>query len=548
MELTARNAEGRWLASDLVRHIVSPVKTPYTCELVVPDDANDVTVGGRLSGGGCAWFRNFELAIVDGSDAHAVDLTNTDFSQDLEAWVVAARGSTVTAENGELRVEQDTEQVDRLFDALPDLGEATEESIGAGLIARVPLALSTDDASRTGSPAHLAGLQAALAETSTKNDEDPAVRAAAVVVTWNVFQHFYPYFDVVPLDWTERLSDAFEDALEKPAEHELADVLTRVLVPLSDAHLHVIPPRSAGIRALPLRMRRLEDQVVVITSVHGDVRMGDQVLAIDEVPIDVAFERELAKISGSPWWRQSTAALMLSYGPSLSTAKLDLLRDGQRITAHVLRERRDVPPRLAAEPIERLDDGVFVIDLDRAPMSAITDQINEIAAAPGVVFDARGYPNSNDDVLKHLLDAPDEAGAWMNVAHVLRPDHRDVAGWTNYGWNLQPAEPRIRGKVAYLIGPDAVSYAESCMSIVEHYRLGEIVGEPTAGTNGNTAFFGAPGDLTVTFTGMQVVKLDGSQHHLVGIQPTVPVSPTVAGVRAGRDEVLERALEIVRST
>jgi len=31
----------------------------------------------------------------------------------------------------------------------------------------------------------------------------------------------------------------------------------------------------------------------------------------------------------------------------------------------------------------------------------------------------------------------------------------------------------------------------------------------------------------------------------VGIHPTVPVSPTIAGVRAGRDEQLERAIEIV---
>jgi hypothetical protein len=44
---------------------------------------------------------------------------------------------------------------------------------------------------------------------------------------------------------------------------------------------------------------------------------------------------------------------------------------------------------------------------------------------------------------------------------------------------------------------------------------------------------------------MRVIKHDNSQHHLIGIQPTVPVSPTVAGVRAGRDEQLEAALELI---
>jgi C-terminal processing protease CtpA/Prc len=44
---------------------------------------------------------------------------------------------------------------------------------------------------------------------------------------------------------------------------------------------------------------------------------------------------------------------------------------------------------------------------------------------------------------------------------------------------------------------------------------------------------------------MRVTKRDGSPHHGVGIRPTVPVAPTLRGVKEGRDEVLERALLIV---
>jgi C-terminal processing protease CtpA/Prc len=54
-----------------------------------------------------------------------------------------------------------------------------------------------------------------------------------------------------------------------------------------------------------------------------------------------------------------------------------------------------------------------------------------------------------------------------------------------------------------------------------------------------------PGGYAVRFTGMKVLKHDGSRHHGVGIHPTVPVSPTITGVRAGRDEQLEKAIEIV---
>jgi len=98
----------------------------------------------------------------------------------------------------------------------------------------------------------------------------------------------------------------------------------------------------------------------------------------------------------------------------------------------------------------------------------------------------------------------------------------------------------------FLTDGRAISYAESCMGIVEHYRLGEIVGGPTAGTNGNVNPLVLPGGYTLAWTGMKVLKHDGSQHHGIGILPTVPVSRTRAGVAAGRDELLERALELLK--
>ncbi|MEL7149038.1 MAG: S41 family peptidase, partial [Bacteroidota bacterium] len=76
--------------------------------------------------------------------------------------------------------------------------------------------------------------------------------------------------------------------------------------------------------------------------------------------------------------------------------------------------------------------------------------------------------------------------------------------------------------------------------------LATIVGETTAGTNGNVNPFNLPGAINVRWTGMHVVKHDGSQLHGIGIQPDVNVSPTIEGIKAGRDEVLEKALELAR--
>jgi C-terminal processing protease CtpA/Prc len=115
-------------------------------------------------------------------------------------------------------------------------------------------------------------------------------------------------------------------------------------------------------------------------------------------------------------------------------------------------------------------------------------------------------------------------------------------GFSN--WEVEPREPRVRGNVVFLTNGRAISAAETFLGIVEHYRLAEIVGGPTAGTNGHVNPFGLPGGYQVTWTGMKVLKHDGSQHHGVGILPTVPVERTIARVAAGRDEVLERGIEV----
>ena len=71
------------------------------------------------------------------------------------------------------------------------------------------------------------------------------------------------------------------------------------------------------------------------------------------------------------------------------------------------------------------------------------------------------------------------------------------------------------------------------------------MGGPTGGTNGNFNVFAVAGGYSLRWTGMDVRKKDGSPHHGVGIKPTVPVSRTLAGVIAGRDELLEKGIEVV---
>jgi len=112
-------------------------------------------------------------------------------------------------------------------------------------------------------------------------------------------------------------------------------------------------------------------------------------------------------------------------------------------------------------------------------------------------------------------------------------------------WTIRPSAPLLRGKIVFLVDGRAASASETLLQMVRDHRLGVLVGEPTAGTNGNPATFVVPGGFAIRFTGMRVLSRQGDAIHGRGIAPDHVVHPTLAGLRAGRDEILEAGLRVI---
>ena len=75
-----------------------------------------------------------------------------------------------------------------------------------------------------------------------------------------------------------------------------------------------------------------------------------------------------------------------------------------------------------------------------------------------------------------------------------------------------------------------------------------MVGSTTAGADGNVSAIPLPGGLRSMFSGIGVFYPDKRPTQKVGILPDIEVKPTIAGIREGRDEVLEEAIrQIVKN-
>jgi len=69
-----------------------------------------------------------------------------------------------------------------------------------------------------------------------------------------------------------------------------------------------------------------------------------------------------------------------------------------------------------------------------------------------------------------------------------------------------------------------------------------VVGSTTAGADGNVSEIPLPGGARTMISGLGVFYPDKTPTQRVGIIPDIEVRPTIAGIRTGRDELLEEAL------
>jgi C-terminal processing protease CtpA/Prc len=277
------------------------------------------------------------------------------------------------------------------------------------------------------------------------------------------------------------------------------------------------------------------------------------VLRVDGEP---AAER-LARIgehlsTSTPQSRTDRAALMFMNGPVGSTVTLTLLDGaGRRKRAALVRRREDVTTlyhrERAGEIVRVLPGGVGYIDLDRLTHDMIEPALERMRGSRAIVFDMRGYPNGTIWAI-----APRLADTTRVVARIETPllGHRSPGPAVEAVHQVvEPAPPsrRYRGRIIMLMDERTVSQAEHTGLHLRAVAGATFVGGRTAGANGEIATIAVPGGMTVGFTGQAVMWPDGRRLQRVGLVPDVEVTPTIAGIRAGRDEVLEAALRLAGS-
>lgn len=378
------------------------------------------------------------------------------------------------------------------------------------------------------------------------------LRQLAGVRFWMIARRFWAYPHLAGEDYDRVLADFLPRLAAAGDQTEYAQTVAELTTHLPDGHTTLAGVR--GGRAMPpLLPRVIEKQFVVWRLLpeaeQAGVARGDVLLEIDGRPV-AEREAELAKITAAshPEALRAKIAGRLLAGAPATKVRLTLQQAGG-VVKQVELTRGDASALWDPKPgphFKVLEGNLGYVDLSALELPEVDAMMTALAGTRAIIFDDRGYPKGTPFKFGPRLDTRHPKG----VAQFYEPLVTAFSEPNSGRYFLQSFEkaegPLYTNPTVVLIDDQAISHAEHCGLIFEAYAGSTFIGSPTAGANGDVSFAPLPGGLRLMFTGHDVRHADGRQLQRIGLVPDVEARPTVAGLRAGRDEVLEAALGFLK--
>jgi C-terminal processing protease CtpA/Prc len=383
-------------------------------------------------------------------------------------------------------------------------------------------------------------------------------RLLAAMRVWAVIEYFHGVRRL-DHDWDKQLQLAVP-RLDAATDFETyIDLLNEMLASLDDAHTGVYAVAERQMRAATaVYWRRIEGKIVAggfrdeAQAKAAGIALGDELVSVDGVPAEEKVARKLRITSGGTdeGRRQWTVATLDR--AARGTTVNDEIRGADGKVRRVELQRafgyEDNFWGRSGPHFRVLTGDIGYVDLARLTIAEVEAMFEALGKTRAIVFDMRGYPNGTGGVIAQRLNTR-RAAAMAEFRTPILTGRRHGADVTTRWMQRVPATAKTlyRGKVVVLIDDRAVSAAEHTCLFFEAAAGAIFVGTPTSGTDGEETYERLPGGVEMRFTGQEVLHVDGRQLQQVGIQPNIRVSPTLRGLRAGKDEVLDRALRYLQT-
>jgi C-terminal processing protease CtpA/Prc len=385
------------------------------------------------------------------------------------------------------------------------------------------------------------------------------LRILATARIWGVFHYFHPYRVLYDENWTDILT-RFLPLVQRAETARAYHIAVAEMTTLTrDTHTTVNSPEVFsvyGSASPPVEVRWIENQPVVTRifdrQTTATLAPGDVVSKIDGQPVQKRIDelRRIVAASTEQAAMNKITRYLLS-GPDGSTVKVTLGKSGSAEREVEVKRAISYNPRFNVHrdgPVFRLiTPKLGYADLERLSNLQVDAMFDALWETSAIILDMRGYPldpaGTAWSIASRLAKSPAPIVAQIR-RNIVGAGAGESAIGTAYSEQQIPATSKLvyTGKTVMLIDERAASMAEHTGLFFRAANGTAFIGTATNGTDGVTSYFDVPGGLRIRFGAMDVRWPDGRQLQRIGLAPDIEVRPTIQGVRAGRDEVLERAI------
>jgi C-terminal processing protease CtpA/Prc len=381
---------------------------------------------------------------------------------------------------------------------------------------------------------------------------DAGMQLLALYRCWNIIEYWYPYRDVIGENWADVLKRSISDFVLAKDNHAYQLALLKLIANVHDTHanlwsaINTVPP--AGDCDVPAVIRFVGPQAVVAIGSErvSDLRRGDVIISIDGKSVATLLNQ------WQPFYAASNEAATLRdvarnmFRGACGNMSLDIQRGKARLPLNIQRipkARGNLSPGvtthdLAGDTFRLLSPDVAYLKLSSIKASDVAGYIKAAANTKGLIVDIRNYPSEFVVfALGDLLVDRDTSFARFTNADLSNPG--------TFTWHasasLTPEQPHYAGKVVVLIDEVSQSQAEYTAMALRSARNAVIVGNTTAGADGNVSAIRLPGGQRTAISGIGIFYPDKRPTQRVGIVPDIVVVPTIDDFIGGVDAPLERA-------
>jgi C-terminal processing protease CtpA/Prc len=385
---------------------------------------------------------------------------------------------------------------------------------------------------------------------------DAGLQLLALFRFWNTVEYWFPSRDLMGENWDGVLAEFIPRIALAQSAEDYERELMALIARIHDTHanlwsaIQVRPP--VGTCQLPVDTRFVENRAVIagyadaVAGPAAGLQIGDIIETLDGVPVPRLIEK------WKPYYADSNDAAMLrDMGRSLTQgecveAKLSIARDrrtleiaAKRLSATANSGKHTYTHDLPGDTFRRLSDDVAYLKLSSVKLVDAAHYVDGAAGTKGLIVDIRNYPSEFVVfALGSLLVDKTTQFVRFTTGDLSNP------GAFHFGppLSIAPGKPHYGGRIAILVDEVTQSSAEYTSMALRAAPNAFVIGSTTAGADGNVSRIALPGGQSTMISGLGVFYPDKRPTQRVGIVPDLVVKPTIAGIRAGRDEVIEAAI------